>query len=201
MSLPAETKTRYTIAEYLQQERDSEEKHEYMDGQIVSMAGGTRRHSLISANIVRALGNRLEDKPCRVYESNLRIRIPRKVLYTYPDATVICGKDEADPDDTSGETLTNPTLLVEVLSPSTKRLDRIVKFARYRTIETFKEYVLVSQDEPELQSLYRQPDGTWLLTPVIGMEAVAQLRSLQIELPLREVFAKVEFPPEPAATP
>jgi len=114
----------FTISDYLNRERDSLEKHEYRDGEILAMSGGSARHSLISANVIRELGNRLKGKPCRVYDSNLRIRIPRSVLYTYPDASVVCDAPQVDPDDPLKETVINPTVVVEILSPSTEAYDR-----------------------------------------------------------------------------
>jgi Uma2 family endonuclease len=192
----AATHPRISIAEYLQRERESLDKHEYRDGEILLMSGGSVNHSLIVANASRSIGNRLEGKPCRVYDSNLRVRIPRTVLYTYPDATVICGKPEFDPNDSAGETVTNAKLIVEVLSPSTEGYDRGEKFHRYLQLDSLHEYVLVSQVAPRIEVFYRQAGGGWLFSPYSGVEQVASLRSLQIELPLREVFAGVEFPPE-----
>jgi Uma2 family endonuclease len=192
MGLPAE-RQRYSIAEYLHRERSASDKHEYRDGEILLMAGGTVDHSLIVANVIRELGNLLKGKPCRVFDSNLRVRIPRKVLYTYPDVSVICGPRETDPNDSAGETLTNPRLIVEVLSPSTEAYDRGEKFDRYRELDSMVEYVLVSQETPRIETFFRQADGTWLLTPVSGLASSSKLRSVEVELPLGEVYAGVEF--------
>src|SRR5688572_16861147 len=104
---------RYTIAEYLRAEHDAEQRHEYYDGEIVAMAGGSPQHSLIISNVIRELGNRLKGGPCRVYDSNLRVRVPRSRLYVYPDATVICGQTQHDADDPKRQTVTNPKLIVE----------------------------------------------------------------------------------------
>lgn len=198
MGLPAE-KQRYTIAEYFQHERSALDKHEYRDGEILLMAGGSNDHSLKIANVIAALHGRLKGKPCRVYDSNLRVRIPRKVLYTYPDVSVICGKSEPDANDSAGETVTNPRLIVEVLSPSTEAYDRGEKFDRYRELESLQEYVLVSHEAPRVETFFRQPDGAWLLTPVSGLGASAKLRSLDIELPLSEVYSGIEFPADGAS--
>src|SRR4051794_35793447 len=129
MSMPPEYH-RFTIAEYLRQEETSLEKHEFRDGQILMMPGGTRFHSLIITNVLSELRSALRGKPCQVYDSNLRVRIPRKTLFTYPDATVICGEYRADPDDRSSGTALNPRLIVEVLSTSTEGYDRGEKFNR-----------------------------------------------------------------------
>ncbi|MGA2498985.1 MAG: Uma2 family endonuclease [Tepidisphaeraceae bacterium] len=194
MGIPVE-KRRYTVTDYLQLERSARERHEYRDGEILLMAGGTADHSLILVNVIGELRNRLKGKPCRAYESNLRIRIARTVLYTYPDISVICGPRQPDPGDPSGETMTNPRLIVEVLSPSTEAYDRGEKFDHYRKLDSLQEYVLVSQSTPRIETFLRQPEGNWLLTPVSGLTSIAKLRSLEVELPLAEVYAGIEFPP------
>lgn len=159
------------------------------------MAGATIRHELVVANAIRAVGNRLVGKPCQVYGSNLRIRIPRTVLYTYPDASVICGRAEMDSDDSAGETVTNPRVIVEVLSGSTETYDRGEKFDRYRLLDSLQEYVLISQDLARIDTYFRQEGGTWLFAPAVDVSAVARLRSLEIDLPLAEVYAGVALPP------
>src|SRR3954451_12138196 len=164
---------RYTIEEYLRRERAALEKHEYRDGEIVLMAGGAADHSLIVANTIRELGNLLKSKPCRVYDSNLRIRIPRTVLYTYPDVSVICGQREPDPNDSSGETMTNPRVIVEVLSPSTEGYDRGEKFSRYLQLESLREYVLVVQTAPRIETFFRHDNGEWLFRYSSGVDASA----------------------------
>ncbi|MFI5378064.1 MAG: Uma2 family endonuclease [Tepidisphaerales bacterium] len=195
MTTPLE-KRRYTVQDYLTFERESPERHEYRDGAIFVMPGSSIVHSLIAANVIGQIGNRLRSKPCRVYDANLRLRIPRKVLYTYPDVTVICGPPMVDPDDSAGHTVTNPRLIVEVLSPSTEGYDRGEKFDRYRELETLQEYVLISQSAPRIEIFFRQQGGNWLFTPVSGLENAARLNSLEIELPLGDAYAGVEFPAE-----
>jgi Uma2 family endonuclease len=190
---------RYSVDEYLRRERDSVDKHEYRDGEILLMAGSTANHSLITANIIRSVGNALAGKPCHMFDSNLRILIPRKVIYTYPDATVICGAVQYDPRDKSTGSALNPKLIVEVLSPSTEAYDRGEKFDSYREIDSLQEYVLVSQTSPHIQTFLRQKEGMWLFGAFAGMDAVAKLRSLEIEIPLREAYVGVEFPPSAPA--
>ena len=198
MGVPAERTRRYTVEEYLRLEKDSTEKHEYRDGEIVAMAGGTYEHSLITANVVGELRTRLKGKPCRALESNLRVRFGRSLLYSYPDATVLCGAPEFDPHDPSRMTVLNPRLVVEVLSPSTEAFDRGEKFDRYRQIESLQEYLRGVQDRADVQTFFRQPDGTWLFTAAAGLDSAIKLRSLEIELPLGEVYAGVTFPPKTA---
>jgi Uma2 family endonuclease len=193
MSMPAEKPRRYTIEDYFRIARDSTERLEYIDGEIVAMAGGTYNHSLIVANFGGELRNKLKGKPCRALESNLRVGIVRAGRYTYPDIPVVCGPPQFDPRD--AETIVNPRVLIEVLSPSTERSDRGEKFNRYRLLESLQEYILVSQDKPLVECFLRQSDGGWLLMHFAGMEAIAKLRSLEVELPLAEIYAGVEFPP------
>jgi Uma2 family endonuclease len=197
MTRPLEHPPYYTVAEYLRIERDAIDKHEYRDGEIIAMSGGTIAHSLITANITRELGNLLKGSPCRVYDSNLRVRIKRRQLYSYPDVSVICERPEIDPDDPSGETITNPRVVIEVLSPSTERYNRTKKFDRYRELDSFREYVLVSQDVARLETFYRQSDGTWALDVANGLDASIKLRAIEVSLPVAEIYAGVELPPEP----
>jgi Uma2 family endonuclease len=199
MSMPAETRRRYSVEEYLAMEEKSPEKHEYRDGEIVAMAGGTENHSLICINITATLRNALRNKPCRVYDSNLRVAIPRDRRFVYPDGFVICGPSAFHPQ-APNSAVTNPKLIVEVLSDSTEAYDRGEKFTRYRTIESLEEYVLVDQKSAHVEVFFRQNDGTWLLTPAAGVESTVHLRSLDVSLALAEVYAKVEFAP-PLAQP
>jgi Uma2 family endonuclease len=184
-----------TIAEYLRHEQTATNKHEYRDGEIVAMAGNSYSHSLIAANFIGELRNALKGRPCRVLDSNLRIGIPRTPLYTYPDASVICGPAQIDPADATGQTATNPRLLVEILSPTTEAYDRGEKFNRYRQLDSLQEYVLISQDVARVEIFFRQPDGTWVFTSVSGVESRCRLASLDLTVPLAEIYAGVEFPP------
>jgi Uma2 family endonuclease len=195
MGVAAE-KDRYTVAEYLRREQESLDRHEYRDGEILLMAGASAQHSLIVANLIRETGNRLKGSPCRVYDSNLRIRIPQTVSYAYPDVSVICGQREVDPNDPRGETFTNPRLIIEVLSPSTEVYDRGEKFSHYLQLDSLQEYVLVSQAIPRVEVYFRQPDGAWLFRYFVDLSGSATLRSVDIDLPLSEIYAGVEFESE-----
>jgi Uma2 family endonuclease len=185
--------TGITIAQYLNRERDSLEKHEYRDGEVLAMSGGSARHSLITANAIGELRDRLKGEPCRVYDSNLRVRIPKSVLYTYPDASVVCDPPQVDPDDPLKETVINPAVVVEMLSPSTEAYDRGEKFSRYCQLDSLKQYILVSQSMPRVELFLRHSDGAWLFTAFSGLDAVAQLPSLGITLALSEIYAGVDF--------
>jgi Uma2 family endonuclease len=186
---------RYTLEEYIRLEAESEEKHEFRDGEIIDMSGGSLNHSGITANVIRALGNRLQGSSCRVFDSNLRIQIAKKSLYSYGDATVICGEPVLSDVEGIGPTYTNPRVVVEVLSPSTRKFDQGAKFDRFRELSSFEEYVLVEQDEPRVETRYRHPDGHWALDFALGLNSVILLRSLSISLPLLEIYAGIVFPP------
>jgi Uma2 family endonuclease len=192
MTVPVE-KRRYTIAEYLAMEEKATDRHEFHDGEILAMSGGTYSHSCIVSNLNRFLGNRLEGKPCRPLDSNMRVRIPRSAIYVYPDTSIVCGGPQFDVDDPNQTTITNPRVVIEVLSDSTERYDRGEKFRLYREITSLEEYVLVSQHEPLVETYLRQPEGAWLLNPIKGAESSLLLRSLQISIPLAEIYAGVEF--------
>ena len=192
--MSSQPKPYLTSEEYLILEREAETKSEYYNGEIFAMAGASRVHSQVSANIIIALGTRLKGRPCIVYGSDMRVRVTPTGLYTYPDVVVVCGKARFE--DKHTDTLINPQVLVEVVSPSTEAYDRGTKFAYYRTLESLTDYVLVSQDFLLIEHYTRQPDNRWLLTAYEGLEAVAVLSSIDCELPLAEVYDKVEWPAE-----
>jgi Uma2 family endonuclease len=202
--LPLEPNHRYTVEEYLELEgKFPERKCEYREGNVVdlrellAMAGGSPEHVLIATNVVGMLRNLLKGGPCRAYTSDLRVQIPRKTLFAYPDATVVCGKMEIEQHPTAGATVSNPKLIVEVLSPSTESYDRRKKFSLYREIPTFTEYVLVSQTEAWVETFFKHDDGGWRIEAYSGLQSAAKLMSLNIELPLSEIYAGIEFPSNP----
>ena len=182
-------------AEYLAAERGAEFKSEFFNGEIFAMAGGSPMHSLIAANLIRHLGNKLESHPCKVFTSDLRLKVEATGLFTYADAPVICGAFQfaAGTDDT----VVNPALIAEVLSPSTEAYDRGEKFQHYRQIPSLQEYLLVNQRLPRIEQLLRAPNGEWTLRTAEGANATLTLPSLKITLELNKIFAGVEFPAEP----
>jgi Uma2 family endonuclease len=180
-----------TPEEYLALERAAERKSEYRDGEIVGMTGATRRHSLIAGNIFAELRQQLRGRPCEAHINDLRVLIAARRLYTYPDVVVVCGEPALA--DRYRDTLTNPTLLVEVLSPSTSAYDRGDKFGHYRTLESFREYLLVSQDRPLVEKYIRRPDGNWLLSDETDLAATIVLPSIQCQLAMAEIYDKVKF--------
>ncbi|HET6250249.1 MAG TPA: Uma2 family endonuclease [Tepidisphaeraceae bacterium] len=199
MGMPAQRR-RFTIAEYLELEEDAVDRHEYQDGEILAMAGGSPEQSFITANFVREAGNALKGKPCRVAESNLRIRIPQTPRYMYPDASIICGPLQFDPQDPKRHTILNPKVIIEVLSPSTEAYDRGDKFTQYRQIPAFEEYILISQVRPSVESFLRQADGAWSILNFTGLDAAAKVRSLGISIPMAELYAGIEWPSSASAS-
>jgi Uma2 family endonuclease len=149
----------YTLADYLSVEEMSSVRHEYLNGEIFAMAGGTPEHAALSAAVVTLLGSKLRGGPCRPYSFDLRLRVKATGLATYPDAAVICGEVQRDPE--SPTHATNPSVLVEVLSPSTEEYDRGEKREHYQRLDSLREYVLVSQDRRRVEVLSRSDDGAW----------------------------------------
>ena len=190
--MSSQAKTFLTPEEYLAIERKAEYKSEYFNGEMFALAGATRKHNLIAGNTFRQLGNQLQDRPCEAYMSDMRVGIPATGLYTYPDVIVVCGEPKFD--DEYVDTLLNPAVLVEVLSPSTESYDRGRKSSNYRTVESLAEYLLVSQDEYKVEQYAKQPDGRWLLTDIRSLEGVADLASVQCVLKLKDVYEKVPLP-------
>jgi Uma2 family endonuclease len=181
----AALKTHYTPQDYLSLERQADSKSEYLDGIIVAMAGASREHNLIAGNLAGEVRAQLKNRSCESYTSDMRVLVSRTGLYTYPDVTVVCGKPELEDD-----TLLNPQVIFEVLSPSTEAYDRGQKFHHYQTIPSFREYVLVSQHEVHIDHFVKQPDGTWLLRS-LGKGQSIELSSVGCSLRVDEVYLKV----------
>ncbi|CAN5503924.1 Uma2 family endonuclease [soil metagenome] len=182
--------------EYLELERAAFEKHEYFDGEIFEMAGTSEEHANISSNINGSLHFQLKKRPCKSYQSDLRVHIPSTGLYTYPDVVVVCEKPQLL-DDTYLDTLINPVLIVEVLSPSTADYDKGAKFEHYRTIESLQEYILVWQDKKRVAQYTKQTDGSWVLRDFIGESAEIVLSSIECKLTMDDIYDKVEFDESP----
>ena len=182
---PADPVAQMSYAEYVAAEQASPIRHEYLKGRIFAMAGGTPEHGALAAAVMRELGVCLRGKPCRVYSSDLRVRVLETDLATYPDATIVCGRLETAPDDPNA--VVNPTLLVEVLSESTEAYDRGAKAAHYRRIPSLKEYVLVAQDEKRIEVYRRNERGGWELFEARS-GARLELESLGIELDVDAVY-------------
>jgi Uma2 family endonuclease len=182
---------RLTAEEYLALERQAPYKSEYGNGEIFAMSGASRRHNLIALNIGAELRAQLKQRPCEVYTSDMRVKISRTGIYTYPDVVVVC--EEPVFEDAEVDTLLNPTVLVEVLSKSTEDYDRGGKFEHYRTLASLQEYLLVAQERCHVVHYVRQPDHTWLLAETYDMHDGVHLPSIHCDLLLSEVYAKVRL--------
>jgi Uma2 family endonuclease len=183
---------RMTPAEYLAFDRGSQVRHEYWDGEVFAMSGGSREHSQLQANISAALVNALRDRPCIALTSDMRVRIPANEKYVYPDGIVVCG--EVLVEDGENDTLLNPTVLFEVLSDSTESFDRGRKFEHYQSITTLTDYVLVAQDRVRVEHFKRQVDGSWLLR-ILGPRDRLNLEAAGCEILVDDMFLKVfDFP-------
>ncbi len=183
--------SRITSEDYLERERKAETKSEYFRGEIFAMAGASTRHVLIVTNLVRELSQTLRQRPCNVYSTDLRLKVSAAGLYTYPDVMVACGEEKYA--DEHADTLLNPSLIVEVLSESTKNYDRGQKFENYRTLSSLMEYLTVGQDEAHVEQWIRQPDQRWLLTEYTSPAAAIPLQSLSVELQVRDIYEKVDL--------
>ena len=197
-------KRRLTAAEYLAIESTSEIRHEFLDGEMFAMSGGSLWHNLIKDHFARAVANRLSGGTYRVVTSDQRLKVDATGLYTYPDVLVFCGPPVME--DGVHHTLTNASLVAEVLSNSTEKYDRGIKFSHYRRLDTLQEYLLIAQDRFSVEVFQRQDAGSssagsdaWLLSAAAEREAEVRLSSLGITVPLAEIYAGVEFPPEPPA--
>lgn len=176
-----------TPEEYLVRERRAEYKSEYYEGEIVAMTGASRRHNLVSGNAFFALKAQTRGRGCEVYSADMRVRIPAaRGVYVYPDVAVACGEPHFE--DAEVDTLTNPTVIVEVLSPSTERYDRGKKWARYRRIPSLQQYVLLSQDRPHAEWYTRQPGGLWLFAEATEADAEVPLESVGGVLRLADLY-------------
>lgn len=189
----AAPQTRLSFDDWLAIERTAtDQRSEYVAGEVFTMAGGTEEHNLIVANLVRELGNQLKGRPCRVYPSDMKVHIAAADLGAYPDVMVICGERQFH--DARRDVVTNPTLIVEVLSESTEAYDRGEKFRHYRSLESLQAYLLLSQTQMQAELFVRQPDGTWSLRSYQDSETMIPLSVIDAELALAEVYDKVELP-------
>lgn len=180
-----------TPEEFLVWERAAETKHEYADGKLYSMAGASRQHGRITVNLTRYIANALSKSPCEVFAGDMRVWIPARRAYNYPDLVVVCGKAEFLDD--QFDTLLNPVLVIEVLSPSTARRDWSTKFRDYRSLDSFAEYIVIAQDERSIEQFVKREDGIWMIQDV-GEDL--KLVTVPCVLTLDEIYERVEFPEE-----
>jgi Uma2 family endonuclease len=190
MATAAITK-RYTPEEYLALERKADYKSEYCNGFIIGMSGASRDHNRVAGNFYRKISDQLEDGPCEAFSNDMRVRVTPTGLYTYPNVVVVCG--EAQFLDDEVDTLLNPTLIAEVLSPSTEDYDRGGKFSHYRTLPSLKEYVLIAQDEAMVERRVKK-GKRWVSTTYRGLQATLVLESIGCTVPFRQIYKRVKFP-------
>lgn len=180
-----------TVDEYLESERQAETKSEFYAGEMFARSGASRRHNRISANCMIAFGNALRDRDCDVFGSDMRVATSPDGLYTYPDLSITCAAPQFL--DTHTDTLLNPTLIIEVLSPSTRNYDRGSKFTLYRAIPSLRDYLLISQDSVHVEHYSRQSASDWLLHESRDLADTLHLSSLNIAIPFAEIYRRLDF--------
>ena len=178
-------------SEFLLAERSAKEKHELHRGQVVAMAGASLAHNEIVSNLIGNIKAFLKGKNCRIYPSDLRVSVPTSDSFTYPDASIVCGKPEMI--DNQFDTLTNPSVLIEVMSPSTEQYDRGTKFFYYMQIPSLKEYVLVSSVNQFAQSATKQADGSWKFKEINGKAGILLLQTIGHQISFDEIYENVKF--------
>ena len=191
--MAANPERRYTLEEYLELDRTSEERLEFWDGEIFCMSGGSEWHYEIESNIHSFLKTSLRARGCRVFTGNVRVKVPSAPPYRYADVSALCGEAAKFEEIGGVDALVNPQLLVEVLSPSTENYDRVDKFTHYKSIPTLREYLLVAQQHPHVTHLFKDEDGKWIHTEANDLGASLHLHSLGFELPLSEIYRDVSF--------
>jgi Uma2 family endonuclease len=196
MNTPPHEKIRMTPEEYRDFEKNSDTKHEYFDGEIFAMAGASPNHNRIQHNISGLLWSQRASRPCDTFLSDQRVKIEAAENYTYPDLSIACEEVEFDGDDC----LVNPVIIIEILSKTSEAFDRGDKFTLYRMIPSLKEYILVSQYSSKVERFIRGEDGIWqILNPCTDMASSVKIESIDCELPLSDIYYRVEFEtgPEP----
>ncbi|WP_396211308.1 Uma2 family endonuclease [Flavobacterium sp.] len=181
----------FTEKEYLDSERLALDKHEFYKGEIFAMSGASIPHNIIAMNCYIDLGTKLKGKNCMPFGSDLRIHIPKNTLYTYPDISIICG--EIEKTDDKFDTVTNPSVIIEILSESTKNYDKGGKFTLYRDIESLKEYILIDSEAVMVEKFIKNLDNSWQLTEYKKMEEHFTIETVAIQIELTTVYQGVQF--------
>lgn len=189
--MSTQPKIRLTPEEYLRIERQARYKSGYFDGEVYAMTGASRRHNLICGNLYASIHAQLRRRPCEVYSSEMRVKVVQNGLYTYPDVVVVCGEPQFE--DAHVDTLLNPLILIEVLSPSTEGYDRGAKAQYFRQIPSLTEYLLISQDKPHVEHYVRQADHHWLLSETDRLEDVVTMAAIGCQLALADLYEKLTF--------
>ncbi|HZS48025.1 MAG TPA: Uma2 family endonuclease [Blastocatellia bacterium] len=185
-------KHRYTLAEYLALERESEEKYEFWNGEVFTVSGGTLAHDVITGNLYFSLSNCLNGRGCRVYTSGMQIKTPAAPPYRYADGSVTCGKAEIE-EFNEGDLLMNPILIFEVLSPTSEARDRGLKFTHYKSIPSFKEYLLMAQDRINVSHFLKHSEKEWTQREYTDLAETIDLYSVDCSLPMTEIYRDVEL--------
>ena len=182
---------RVTPQEYLAIERSADRRSQYVDGEIYAMAGATRRHNLITLSVGSTLRLQLKGRPCEVYVNDMRVKVSKPGMYTYPDVVVVCGMPQFEDDEM--DTLVNPTVVIEVLSPTTEAHDRGDKAEHYRRLDSLKEYVLIAQDRPLVERYVRQPNDEWVFSEAYESDSMVHVSSIDCELRVSEIYSQIKF--------
>jgi Uma2 family endonuclease len=193
-SLP---KVRITVEDYLARDRAAAYKSEFLAGEVFAMAGASRVHNLIVFNLATVLGPQLQGRPCEAYVSDMRVKVSATGLYAYPDLVVVCGEPRFE--DAQLDTLLNPTLIIEVLSPSTETYDRDDKFVNYCQIESLQQYVLIAQDDARIERFDRVANELWTPSAAAGLDTTISVAAIGCDLPLSRVYERVKFGDPPTA--
>ncbi len=176
---------------YLEQERAATEKHEYYQGEVFAMSGASGNHNEICTNLIGEIFPKLKDRGCKPYGSDLRIHVPKNTLYTYPDISIICG-DKKYTDD-KFDTVTNPSVIIEILSRSTRNYDRLEKFSLYRDILTLQEYILVDSQRTHIEKYARNANNTWELSDHDSLEEILTIVTVDIRIPIKDIYHGLLF--------
>ncbi len=197
----AQRKSTFSPDEYLEFERAAETRHEYVDGEIYDMAGESLAHSQVCINIARELSLALKGSRCQALSPNMKVRAESRGMFAYPDLSIVCGEPVFH--DSQRDVLLNPKVIIEVLSPSTQRYDQTKKFFRYRKeLPSLTDYILIYQDTAFIEHHERQADGRWVHNAFDGLEDTFRIPSVECEIPVSEIYDRVEFPiPESASEP
>lgn len=190
--MSAQPKLKYSLEEYFELDRNSEERWEFWDGEIFNMSGVSRNHGLVEMNISIFLGARLMAKGCQLLPANIRIKVPSRPPYRYGDLSALCGQPKFEK--IGGvDALTNPSLIIEVLSDSTEAYDRGDKFTHYKSIPAFSEYLLIAQHRPHISQFIKQNDGSWIYREFNSLTDKVRLETLGCELSLSEIYQSITF--------
>ncbi len=193
--MAGQTQLRISPEEYLAIERRATYRCEYVNGEMFAMAGATRQHNRISANLVGEIHPHIKSRDCNVYSSDFRVHVPSTGYFTYPDIVITCGKEEFT--DAHNDILVNPSVIIEILSDSTASTDRGKKFEQYRELESFVEYLLVEQRTPHIEQYILHDSREWRYRDIRGIDGQVTIQAIECVMPLRDIYHKVDMLPRP----